>query len=181
MIGVEAFLAQVADPQHQVIAAVICRLASLNRSLKTSARTAELKIIHAELRDTLKILGPLSESSAKWDSSDATHLAVWQISVLKTYILRNLPNPIKLSDLAMTVGLSSCQFGRLALRTFGMSPMRFLKLIRLEQAKRLLRETRLPFDEVADRCGFVGKSYFIRLFQEETGMTPRRWRICERI
>lgn len=179
-IGADAFLVQPADPRHEAIATVIYRLESLSWSLRGSTRATELANVQDVLREALDLLRPLSDTEEANAPQDAAQLAAWQVSVLKVFIIRHLPDRIKLEDLAVAAGLSTCQFGRLFLRSFGMPPMRFLKLVRIEQAKRLLEQTRLPCREVAERCGFPGEDYFKRIFHRETGMTPRRWRICEK-
>ncbi len=178
--GLDAFLAQPADRRCEAIATAIYRLESLSWSLRNSAPAIDPEDIQDVLRETLDLLRPLSDPEDGSSRPDAAQLAAWQVNVLKVFIHQNLDQRIKLEDLAVAAGLSSCQFGRLFHQSFGMPPMRFLKLVRIEQAKRLLEETRLSFQEVAERSGFPGESYFRRIFYRETGMTPRRWRICER-
>ena len=46
---------------------------------------------------------------------------------------------------------------------------------RIEYAKKLLRSTLLPVQDVAAACGIPDVHYFTRLFRRITGMTPREW------
>ncbi|MCM3744312.1 AraC family transcriptional regulator [Sporosarcina luteola] len=48
---------------------------------------------------------------------------------------------------------------------------------RIEEAKRLLKETDLPIAEVSKSAGFTHSTYFSRRFKEETGMTPYQFRM----
>lgn len=57
-----------------------------------------------------------------------------------------------------------------------MSPGEYLARIRLQHALSLLRETELPVKEIAWESGISCASYFCRLIQEKTGMTPTQYR-----
>ncbi|HEX5564474.1 MAG TPA: helix-turn-helix transcriptional regulator, partial [Sporosarcina sp.] len=48
---------------------------------------------------------------------------------------------------------------------------------RIEEAKRLLKETDLPIAEVSVSAGFTHSTYFSRRFKEETGFTPYQFRM----
>lgn len=50
----------------------------------------------------------------------------------------------------------------------------------LAEAKRLLRETDWGISEIISRLGFVNRTYFYQVFQEDTGMTPKEYRARER-
>ena len=50
----------------------------------------------------------------------------------------------------------------------------------LAEAKRLLRETDWGISEIISRLGFVNRTFFYRVFQEDTGMTPKEYRARER-
>ena len=47
---------------------------------------------------------------------------------------------------------------------------------RITAAKKLLTETQLPVNTVADKVGYGNHSYFSKLFRRETGLTPQEWR-----
>lgn len=48
--------------------------------------------------------------------------------------------------------------------------------IRLDEARRLLSETRLPVSEVASKCGFASACRMAHFFTERTGAPPSAWR-----
>ncbi len=48
--------------------------------------------------------------------------------------------------------------------------------IALQEAQRLLRETDQGVSEIIQGLGFVNRTYFYRIFQQETGMTPGAYR-----
>jgi AraC-like DNA-binding protein len=51
---------------------------------------------------------------------------------------------------------------------------------RMTEVRRLLRETDLPLDAVANRTGLRDATYLIRRFRDRYGTTPQRWRRTER-
>ena len=51
-----------------------------------------------------------------------------------------------------------------------------MKQYRIQQAARLLAETREKVSEIAERCGFQDMSYFTRAFREEKGCVPTQYR-----
>ncbi len=46
----------------------------------------------------------------------------------------------------------------------------------VQKAQALLRETELTVAQVAQALGYHNRTYFYRIFQEETGLTPAQWR-----
>ena len=53
-------------------------------------------------------------------------------------------------------------------------------LLRINYAKRLLAQyPRLAVADISERSGFLSPSHFIRLFKENSGCTPVKWRKTE--
>jgi two-component system response regulator YesN len=48
--------------------------------------------------------------------------------------------------------------------------------VRTENAKKLLAITEKSITEISFECGFSSTSYFIKIFRELTGMTPKIYR-----
>ncbi len=81
-----------------------------------------------------------------------------------------------LSRLVTEAGVSSGHLAR-AMRThYGCSPIAYVTERRLVHGAILLGTTAVPVEEVAQRCGFDGASYFGRLFRRRFGMSPRDYR-----
>lgn len=60
----------------------------------------------------------------------------------------------------------------------GMTPARYIRLLRVEKAKTLLRGTELTLTEIGERVGVSDVNYFVRMFKETTGVTPMRYRLA---
>ncbi len=62
-------------------------------------------------------------------------------------------------------------------RDYGMSPIDYLKRLRVRQAIALLRDTSLQISEVAHAAGFREPGYFSKAIREATGESPRSLRL----
>lgn len=91
-------------------------------------------------------------------------------------ITRSFQQLINLKELADACCLSPNYFHRLFSSTFGMSPLYYIRMIRMEEAIRQLLYTRKPVKEVAWDTGFEDESYFSRIFSKSYGMSPGRYR-----
>jgi AraC family transcriptional regulator len=65
-----------------------------------------------------------------------------------------ITDPLTLADIAGEVHLSVYHLVRVFKDATGVTPHRFLTRLRIEEAKRLLRDTDLPIAQIALRCGF---------------------------
>lgn len=58
----------------------------------------------------------------------------------------------------------------------GQTPADYLQRLRIEQAERLLTETRTPIVRIALDCGFCSSQYFARVLARHTRKSPTRFR-----
>lgn len=79
-------------------------------------------------------------------------------------------------ELAKALAVSRTQLHRKLTQTTGHSAGRFIRDIRLSEAKKRLQQTNHPISEIAYQCGFNDPNYFARLFRQEEGMTPTELR-----
>jgi AraC-like DNA-binding protein len=63
----------------------------------------------------------------------------------------------------------------------GLSPMTYIRRLRLEKAQNLLRETDYSILQIAEQVGYKHHSTLTRLFQEHMGMLPSEYRMQSRI
>jgi len=55
----------------------------------------------------------------------------------------------------------------------GPSPSLYHTMLRMDEARRLLRETKRSVVDVALEVGYANPSHFARVFRRETGLSPR--------
>jgi transcriptional regulator GlxA family with amidase domain len=79
--------------------------------------------------------------------------------------------PVSLATLAATAGLSVSRFATLFRKEVGISPHRYLCLVRIRHAQRLLRDG-VPPCAVATEVGFFDQSHLGRHFRRAVGVTP---------
>lgn len=99
-----------------------------------------------------------------------------QLLQVLEYINEHLNQDIKLADLAALLGISQFHFSHLFKQSIGTSPYQYLLQQRVEQAKRLLKQTDQPIMEIALLCGFNSHSHLSKQFRQLTGMTPTAYR-----
>lgn len=84
--------------------------------------------------------------------------------------------PHTVESLAAMANLSPSRFAHLFTLQVGTSPMRTLRLIRLQHAARLLQYTNDPIGAVAAASGFSSIFEFSRQFRRQHAVSPRQYR-----
>ena len=59
---------------------------------------------------------------------------------------------------------------------YGLPIATYMKEFRMEQAMKLLRETKLPISEIAERVGYETQGKFSQAFKDVVQMLPREYR-----
>ena len=83
---------------------------------------------------------------------------------------------VSLSTLSSRVNLSATRFRQLFKKEFGLSPMQYIKCVRLERAADLLQTSFLSIKEVGFHAGLGDASHFVRDFKKRYGLTPGEFR-----
>lgn len=78
-------------------------------------------------------------------------------------------------QLADTLAVSKSSLYRKMKVMTGLSPVEFIRNIRLKHASQLLKNKSITVSEVAYSCGFSNPKYFATCFKEEFGMTPKEY------
>ena len=79
---------------------------------------------------------------------------------------------LSIEELAQSVNLSQSHFRGLFARSLGTTPARYMKLIRLERADLLIRESFMTIKEVMAATGFADDSHFVRDYKALFGCSP---------
>jgi AraC-like DNA-binding protein len=99
------------------------------------------------------------------------------------YIDRNLKRRITLAELTKVSGVGQRSIQSAFNKRFGYSPWTYLRIRRLERARRLLADLncRLSVAEIAVESGFNHFSQFARDYREYFGDTPKRTSFLSRV
>lgn len=92
------------------------------------------------------------------------------------HVARHFPADVGLATTARDIGVSASHLAHVFPRQTGVRFTEFVVRVRVEAAKRLLRETDAPIDVIAERTGFYDASHFSRRFRQHTSHGPGAWR-----
>lgn len=87
-----------------------------------------------------------------------------------------LHNPVSMSGWARSCDLSLAQFRRDFRNALGLSPIQYMRRIRMEEACRLLQHTDETVEKIASRVGYLDSSFFSRSFRKFIGIPPGQYR-----
>lgn len=82
----------------------------------------------------------------------------------------------KVSDAIAKIPLNANYVRKQFRETFGMTPVSYMNLLRVTEAKALLLATQNSVSEIALQCGFSDAKYFTRLFHSTTKYAPLEYR-----
>ncbi|RZQ63431.1 helix-turn-helix domain-containing protein [Amycolatopsis suaedae] len=99
-----------------------------------------------------------------------------RVRVAVAIMRERMADSLTLADIAAEVHLSVYHFVRTFKDVTGQTPYRFLTRLRIEEAKRLLRDTDLPIAQIAARCGFASPGALSTAFTRHTGTRPSAYR-----
>jgi AraC family transcriptional regulator len=100
----------------------------------------------------------------------------FKLRQITDWMAEHVAEEISLERLAAQAGLSKFHFQRLFKGAVGVSPSQYLIDLRMNVARRLLRETRMSVVDVALEIGYANPSHFAHLFRRETGLSPSDYR-----
>jgi len=107
-----------------------------------------------------------------WDEQPRSSSAL----KVAAHISRNFAGKLDVPGLAKLAGVSPRALSDLFQREYHVSPTRFISRVRVSEAAKMLVETELPLDVVAQRTGFPNRFYLTRVFTKLTGKAPACYR-----
>ena len=157
--GADAYLPKPFNPKHlMALVDSLLGRGEINREYGGSARSAVQQIAGKTVRNEDKDL----------------------IVKISDIIIKNIENEALTPEMvAAEAALSKMQLYRKLRSAVGMTPTEFIRSIRLENARKLLRTSHKTALEIMYACGFANKTYFYREFKKKYGVTPKQYRNSE--
>jgi two-component system response regulator YesN len=97
------------------------------------------------------------------------------VSEIQYYIARQYKDNLSLGDLAARFFISGNYLGELFKKYAENTVANFIRTVRMENARRMMKYTSFPLKKVAMECGFPDTSYFGRSFKNHFGITPAQF------
>lgn len=143
------------------------RIAVISKTL-TSADIFEIDTLISVLTDELK--GKMmSFSSGMFSYKD-------RFMALRDDIFRHPEKEWNIESIIRSMGISKSHFHRIYKELFDTGCKEDIITARIGKIKWLLENTIIPITQVAEQCGYVNNSHFIRQFSSRVEMTPSEYR-----
>lgn len=150
--------------------------------------TEQLKKDLDEILSVLRSDHPLSEASVSCiiynflcrfllafsDENTTVESRLIEKSLL--FLREHYHSDLTVDDIAKQAAVSASHFSRIFRKAVGASPYEYLITLRLNQAKKLLRQTDLSIDAIAEKTGFHSTANFTALFHRRVGVSPSKFR-----
>lgn len=94
----------------------------------------------------------------------------------REYIGRHYAEDITREGIAEHFFLHPDYLDRICKKEFGCTVRQMILNVRIENACRLLLETKMPVSSIASRLGFKSPAHFSMTFRKQTGQTPKEYR-----
>ena len=92
------------------------------------------------------------------------------------YIENNYMSTVTMDSLCQECGYTAEHLCRKFKKITGLTPMMYLKLFRLEAARKKLKTQEDSIGNIAAECGFPDTNYFTRCFKAHFGLAPSHYR-----
>lgn len=117
-----------------------------------------------------EVMGKTCTSTRTYGNAKSIILEIQQ------YIREHFSEDISLSALSRQFNISEKYLSSLFKTVVGQNLVPFVNEVRIENAKRILKETTLSVQCVAELCGFNDYFYFSKVFKKKTGVTATQYR-----
>lgn len=98
------------------------------------------------------------------------------LTQLLDYIEQHFREPLSLEQISKACFCNVYYLSHIFTQEQGMSIGKYILNRRMDEAKRLLRDTQMPINEIGIAVGLPDASYFCRIFRKATGTTPLKYR-----
>jgi len=98
------------------------------------------------------------------------------IRMAQEYVNENFASNIAIQEIASMVYLSTNYFSATFKAQTGMTFLDYLTMVRIEESKKLLRNSLLNVSEIAHSVGYSDEKYFSKLFMKKVGVKPIQYR-----
>ncbi|TDO22705.1 hybrid sensor histidine kinase/response regulator transcription factor [Pedobacter duraquae] len=138
-------------------------------------------ILHAKIRNLLLYNRSIKDAYSKQIQVQGTEIEIESTDVkllnkIVHYVQEKMSNPeLSVEDLSKHVGMSRGSLYHKLLEITGLTPIEYIRSIKLERAVEFLEKSDFNVAQIAYMTGFGTPSYFSRLFKAHYGMLPSEY------
>lgn len=144
----------------------------LQRDFREPDLLSNLRFHQAQLELSVLVLSKLPAYGKKLPDDHAVRTVQTALAWFGEHVPVNPP----ITEVAREVHVSASTLRRLFRQVRNESPAKAFNRLRMEAAMRLMMETDLKIETVAEECGYSSMSDFCRAFKGFATVTPRVWR-----
>lgn len=111
-----------------------------------------------------------------WHTNPVVLNKIPELMKVREYLNCNSNKEVSMKELAEVFNISKYYLIRLFKKSFGISPIHYHQLLRIERAKKMIQFTELSFTEISDTLGFSCIHAFSRAFKKTEGVAPSFYR-----
>lgn len=147
---------------HMLVLALIARFASPEDAM----RVARIHLLN--VNETSQLAYASLTRGGRADDSLIARCQLWAAEHYRS--------PAPVTQMVALSGLAERTFKRRFALATGMSPMDYVHVLRLEEAKQMLESTELSVEGIALEVGYQDASFFNRLFKRRVNLSPGQYR-----
>ncbi len=98
------------------------------------------------------------------------------IKSIMQYLDANLYGRIELGELAKSLSYSTTYLSQYFSKVTHYSIVEYYNMMKINEAKRYMRDTKLSLDAISQKLGFCNQHYFSKVFKKYHGVTPKYYR-----
>ncbi len=132
----------------------------------------KLYTVQAVMEYYMQSFAKIHEKLIKQETQGMSRL----VQDLIRYIHKNYEQELSLDMLGEVFGMNGVYLGQIFKKEVGVTFLKYLTNVRMEEAKRLLAEEHCTVSKTAKRVGYITSQYFAKVFARTVGMKPQEYR-----
>lgn len=97
------------------------------------------------------------------------------LNAIVAYMKCSLSEHLSLDAISERFHMSKTRLKQLFKQTIGIGIIHYFSLLKIEEAKAMIRDKACTYTEIAERLGYSSTHYFFTVFKKTTGMTPTEY------